>query len=256
MTDWLHIQRSNTPLIVSVPHAGTQLPQAWATGLLRPLALHDTDWFVDRLYADAPATIIRTSISRSIIDVNRDPSGASLYPGQVTTGLCPETTFAGEPLYGPDAEIDVPARRTAFFDPYHAALKAEISRLRALHPVIVLYDAHSILSRAPRLFDGVLPQFNIGTYDGIACDPALGRTVAECCGTDHVIDGRFKGGWITRHYGNPQNGVHAIQMELAMRGYCDEAIEPPQWHPQRAAMLQHKLQQVLSLCLDFAKVRA
>ncbi|HVI98156.1 MAG TPA: N-formylglutamate deformylase [Sphingomonas sp.] len=262
MTDWLTVERGAAPLIVSVPHAGTDIPPPHDAGM-RSLALsrRDADWNVDRLYAfarDLDATVIRTAISRSVIDVNRDPSGASLYPGQATTGLCPTTTFMGEPLYEDGAEPDdatIASRRAAYFDPYHAAIAAEIARLRAEHSCVVFYDAHSIVGEVPRLFEGVLPQFNIGTNDGKSCDPALTAAVDGACLEPKVVNGRFKGGWITRHYGRPETGVHAIQMELAIRGYADEAA-PDRWDATRAASMQATLRAVLRAALDFAKGRA
>jgi N-formylglutamate deformylase len=258
MNEWLSIARGNAPLIISVPHSGTDLPAPFADRLSSAqLARADTDWHVDRLYEFATelgGTVVRTSVSRSVIDVNRDPSGASLYPGQTTTGLCPVTTFGGEALYAPsdgpdDAEIE--ARRAAFFDPYHTALDAEIVRLRAIHPAIVVYDAHSIASQVPRLFDGDLPQFNIGTNGGVTCAPALTAAVAGHCGKDTIVDGRFRGGWITRRLGDPANGVHAIQMELAQRGYLDEPSTG--WDAARAEPMQHMLRAILTTCINFAK---
>ena len=259
MTDWLHVTEGTAPLIVSVPHAGTDIPGE-ITGLLS-LARHDADHHVGKLYAlarEMGATIIETDVSRSVIDVNRDPSGASLYPGQATTGLCPVETFAGEPLYSDGQEPEgqeITRRRTRYFDPYHAALNAQIARLRSLQPAVILYDAHSIRSHVPRLFEGELPLFNIGSFGGASCAPALSDAVAnQCAGHSHIVNGRFKGGWITRHYGNPAGGVHAIQMELAMRGYLDEAGDwPPIWDAARARALQPILRQILTACLSFAK---
>ena len=261
MTDWLAITRGDAPLIVSIPHAGTLIPGD-ITGLVSlDLARRDADHHVDRLYgfaADLGATIVHSRVSRTVIDLNRDPSGQSLYPGQATTGLCPVTTFDGEPLYAAGAEPDaaeIARRRTAYFDPYHAALAEQIARLRARHPAVVLYDTHSIRSHVPRLFEGELPQFNIGSYDGVSCAAALSDAIAaNCAGETHVVNGRFKGGWITRHYGDPARGIHAVQMELAIRGYADEAGPwPPHWDPEHAAPLQTKLQAILNTCLDFAK---
>jgi N-formylglutamate deformylase len=256
VTPWLQLRTGRAPLLLSLPHTGTELPEAVARDAVsRELALHDTDWFVDRLYDAAEAldaTVLRTAISRSAIDVNRDPSGASLYPGQATTGLVPETNFDGVALWREGAAIDVAARR-AWFDPYHAALADELARLRRQHPRVVLYDAHSIRSRVPRLFEGMLPGFNIGTNGGRSCAPGLTRAVAARCGADQVIDGRFRGGWITRHYGAPEQGIHAIQMELAQRLYLDETRTPPVWEPERAAPLQATLREVLRACLDFAR---
>lgn len=254
--------RGEAPLIVSIPHAGTEIPDDIA-GDLHSLdrARYDADLYVDRLYAfavDLGATILRTTISRTVIDMNRDPSGASLYPGQATTGLCPLVTFDGDPLWRegrePD-EAEIARRLGMYFEPYHQRLEAEIARLRAIHSNIVLYEAHSIRSFCPMLFDGELPQFNIGTNGGRACAPELTRAVQAACPRSQVTDGRFKGGWTTRHYGRPEDGVHAIQMELAMRTYLDEVAAadwPPPWDPDRAAPCQDILRDVLLAAIDFA----
>ena len=264
MSAFVHLHRGDAPLIVAMPHTGTDLAGLDGQFFSPWRARRDADWHIDKLYAfaaDLGATIVRTAISRSVIDANRDPSGASLYPGQATTELCPTTTFDGEPLYAdatPD-EAEIARRRAAFFDPYHAAIAAEIARLRARHARLVLYDAHSIRSRIPRLFDGELPQFNIGTNGDVTCDPALTAAVSATCTADQVINGRFKGGWTTRHYGQPANGVHAIQMELAIRGYApeptapDETNWPPAFDPAYAAPLAATLRNVLNACLDFAQ---
>jgi N-formylglutamate deformylase len=261
MTDWLDLTPRDAPLIVSVPHAGTIIPDDIIGLLSRDLARGDADHHVDQLYAfaaDLGATIIHSRISRTVIDLNRDPSGQSLYPGQATTGLCPDKTFEGEPLYATGSEPDaaeIERRRRDYFSPYHRALSEQIERLRALHPAVVLFDAHSIRSHVPRLFDGELPQFNIGSFDGASCAKALTDAIAaDCAGDTHVVNGRFKGGWITRHYGAPARGIHAVQMELAIRGYADEAGPwPPFWDAERAAPLQARLHTILATCLDFAK---
>jgi formiminoglutamase len=234
---WLTIHRGAAPLILSIPHAGTDLPDEIADLLVSPwLARKDADWWLPLLYgfaADLGATIISTSISRTVIDVNRDPSGASLYPGQATTGLCPVTSFDGEPLYRQGCEPDateINRRRVDYFEPYHAAITGELARLKTLYESVVLYDCHSIRSVIPRLFPDTIPQFNIGTNDGKACAPEITERVTKICRADQkytsVVNGRFKGGWITRHHGNPENGVNAIQMELACRGYMVEPEEP------------------------------
>ncbi|TPM46319.1 N-formylglutamate deformylase [Mesorhizobium sp. B2-2-3] len=228
---WLTVKQGTAPLLVSMPHTGIDLAGLDNRLVSSWLGQRDCDWWIDKLYdfaAGLGATVVHTAISRTVIDVNRDPSGASLYPGQATTGLCPTETFDGDPLYrtgeepGP-SEID--ERRRKFFMPYHAALQAEVDRLRGLHGKIVLYDCHSIRSVLPRLFDGTLPVFNLGTNDGKSTDPALQEKVAGILaetGETFVVNGRFKGGWITRHFGQPQNGVHALQMELSNRGYMRE----------------------------------
>ena len=266
---WLKVERREAPLIVSIPHAGIDLgayeprfESAW-------LARRDADWHMPELYAFAAslgATLVTTRLSRSIIDVNRDPSGASLYPGQATTELCPTTTFDGDPLYREGAAPDpaeVAERREAYFAPYHAALAEEIARLRRSHGRVALYDAHSIRSRIPRLFEGELPQFNLGTDSGRACSPALRERLAAILdesGLSTALDGRFKGGWITRSFGRPDDGVEAVQMELGCRGYMaePERVDPANWptayDPERAAVilptLRRTLQALLTWCLS------
>jgi formiminoglutamase len=263
--DWLSVDRGEAPLIVAIPHGGTDLA-GFDTQFVSPwLARRDTDWWMAELYAfarDLGATVVATGVSRSVIDCNRDPSGASLYPGQATTELVPTTTFDGEPLYAgalPD-QAAIVERRAAYFDPYHAALAGEIARLRAQHGTVLLYDAHSIRSRIPRLFDGELPQFNIGTNSGASCAAALEHAIAGVCaasGLGHVVNGRFKGGWTTRHYGKPEQGVHAVQMELALRGYLDEpaTIDPTNWPAPIAAapVIAPTLRRVLEAALAFAR---
>jgi len=227
---------------------------------------------VDRLYGFVHvlgATTLCTTISRTVVDVNRRPDGVSLYPGQNTTGLCPTTTFDNEPLYLPGQEPgpqEVARRRATWFEPYHQALAAEIARLRARHPRVVVYDAHSIRSAIPHLFEGRLPQFNIGTASApgevdASCAPALAAAVEAACaasGLGHVRNGRFRGGWITRHHAAPHAGVHCIQMELACRGYMDEPDTPTpgNWPtPLRAggAPVRPVLEQVIDACLRFAR---
>ncbi|MBE7204810.1 MAG: N-formylglutamate deformylase [Parafilimonas terrae] len=270
---WLSVAAGEAPLIVSLPHTGTEIPEDCLEGLVSTwLARKDADWWIDRLYDFAVglgATVIHTAISRTVIDVNRDPSGRSLYPGQATTGLCPTETFDGEPLYRPGgapSAADVAERRRTYFDPYHAALSREIARLRRDHPVVVLYDCHAIRSVIPRLFTGVLPVFNIGTDDGRSCDPDLAARIGALCdasGLSRVTDGRFKGGYITRSYGWPGDGVHAVQMELACRGYMREPpgpVGPMTWpcpyDPTDASASRATLLRVLEACLAFARDRA
>lgn len=267
---WLELTPGREPLVVSIPHTGTDLPTDLLPRLVSPwLALKDTDWHVERLYdfaAGLGATVIRTRISRTVIDVNRDPTGASLYPGRATTELCPTTTFDGEPLYPPGGEPtpqEIAERRALYFDPYHATLAAEVNRLRVVHERVVVYDAHSIRSVVPRLFDGELPHFNIGTDGGRSCAPELTAAVEASvapAGLSQVTNGRFRGGYITRHYGRPDAGVHAVQMELAMRGYLREPVGPvdrtnwpPAYDDTAAAPMRDALRRVLLACLAFAR---
>ena len=266
---WLSVRQEAAPLLLCMPHTGTMIPPEIESRLVSPwLARKDTDWWIDRLYEFAfelGASVVRTSVSRTVIDCNRDPSGASLYPSQATTELCPTTTFDGELLYRTGAAPQAPeiaARRADYFDPYHRAVAGEIARLQALHPLVVLYDCHSIRSAVPRLFTGTLPHFNIGTFGGASCALELTARIERLCDRgpfSRVTNGRFKGGYTTRHYGQPQLGVHAVQMELACRGYLDEpqgevdlANWPCPWDDAVAAPLRAVLQQVLSACLAFA----
>ncbi len=266
--DWLQVKRSDAPLILAFPHTGQWIPQSLEGDFAsRWTALRDTDWHVERLYEGlVDATIVRTAVSRSVIDCNRDPSGASLYPGQASTELCPTTTFDGAPLYRPGcapAIPDIAARRTRWFEPYHAAITAEIERLRVRHTHIAVYDCHSIRSRIPRLFEGDLPVFNIGTNRGTTCDPALAQAVLAKCeatGRGAVLDGRFRGGWTTRHHARPEHGVHAVQMELAIRAYAEEPGEaahesnwPPPWDAARAATTRRELSTILTAITEHLK---
>ena len=264
--DWLIVERREAPLIVSIPHAGTDL-LSFEPAFADPwLARQDADWRLDELYdfiAPLGATLVRTRLSRSVIDVNRDPSGASLYPGQPTTELVPTTIFDGEPLYRPDQAPDgaeIAERRRLYFDPYHAALAAEIARLRQTHRRVGLFDAHSIRSKIPRLFEGELSVFNLGTNSGVSCSHELREAVGKLLagsGRSSVVDGRFKGGWITRAYGKPGEGVEAVQLELACRAYMDEPKRPApgNWptpiDEARAAPTRATIKRVLEAILEW-----
>lgn len=258
--NWLTVRRGDAPLVVSMPHTGTDLADLDKKLVSPWLARRDADWWIDRLYdfaANLGATVVHTAISRTVIDVNRDPSGASLYPGQATTELCPTTTFDGDRLYKegqePD-EAEIGQRRSTYYDPYHAALEAEIARLRALHPRIVLYDCHSIRSVIPRLFEGRLPLFNLGTNSGKSADAKLQDGVAAIMaetGRPSVVNGRFKGGWITRHYGAPDRKVHAVQMELAQSAYMAEAA-PWTYDDHVATKTEGALDRIVSAILKAA----
>jgi N-formylglutamate deformylase len=269
---WLTVRRGTAPLLLSIPHAGTELLHVSEQVCSPWLARLDADWWVDQLYdfaRELDVTVLKTAISRTVIDVNRDPQAGELYPGMASTELVPTTTFDGVALYSagrqPTGEEQA-LRRVRYYEPYHATLRAELHRLRQRHGSVVLYDAHSIRSRVPRLFEGELPLFNIGTFGGRSCSPQLTGAVAAACHTlppgmqfSCVVDGRFKGGYITRSYGQPAAGVHAIQMELACRAYLDEPslpLDATNWPPpfaeQRARAVQNVLRAVLMSCLEFA----
>lgn len=242
-----------SPVILAFPHVGTHVPDDIAAGLNdEGRLLRDTDWHVDRLYAGLlpGATTVRATFHRYVIDANRDPSGASLYPGENTTGLVPATDFDDRPIWirEPD-EGETARRRESFHAPYHAALAAEIARVRALHGVAVLYDCHSIRSVCPFLFDGTLPDFNIGTDGGVTCDASIERAVAETAANaacwKTVLNGRFRGGWTTRHYGRPETGVHAIQMELAQITHLETEAPPFAYDEAKAERLRPVLKTIL-----------
>lgn len=256
----IEVSRGGSPLVLGLPHTGTDLPDDCAARL-NPLGqgIEDTDWHIHQLYSGLvdDLTTVRTTVHRYLIDVNRDPSGVSLYPGQNTTALCPVTDFEGRSIclegQTPD-EAEVSRRRERYHAPYHAALTAELKRVRDLHGFAILYDCHSIRSRIPFLFDGVLPDFNIGTNEGMTCDPTIEAAVRRICEQagkyTSVSNGRFKGGWTTRHYGRPSDGVHAIQMELAQSTYMLERA-PWTYAEQSAGRLRPHLRKILETLSDW-----
>ncbi len=229
------LHRGTAPLLISLPHDGSAIPEAIAARMTpRARAAPDTDWFVSRLYAfacDLGASMLIPRYSRYVVDLNRPPDDTSLYPGQNTTGLCPLVQFSGEPVYLLDAEPDaaeVLARVETYWQPYHTALSEELTRLRAQHGRVLLWEGHSIRGEVPFLFEGRLPDLNLGTASGASCSvPVQARieaALAAQTGYDWVANGRFKGGYITRHYGRPDAGIDAVQLEMAQRIYMDEAV--------------------------------
>jgi len=254
-------RRGHSALIVSMPHVGTFIPHGVGRALSDCAARRpDTDWHLPRLYdfvAELGATTIVATHSRYVVDVNRPPDGANLYPGQDTPRLCPVDTFHSEPLYrrgdGPDAE-EIERRLDAVWRPYHRRLAAEIARVRAEHGAAVLWDAHSIVAEVPRLFEGRLPDFNLGTADGQSCDPALAESLrvalSRHAGYTSVLNGRFKGGYITRRYGDPANNVHAIQLEMVEAVYMEER-SPYAFRRDLADRVRPILREQLALALDF-----
>jgi N-formylglutamate deformylase len=220
-----------SPLLVSIPHDGCHVPADIGDQMTPAgLALPDTDWHVAELYGFAReigASMLVANYSRYVVDLNRPASDEALYPGQVATGLCPLQTFAGDDIYA-STVIDgdeVQRRVAAYWQPYHDQIAGVLQSMRKKYGYALLWDAHSISSVVPRLFDGELPELNIGTDGGQSCSAEIESTVARAAGTSqfgYVVNGRFQGGFITRHYGDPGNDVHAVQLEIAQRTYMDE----------------------------------
>jgi formiminoglutamase len=256
------VVQGSSPVILAFPHAGTTVPDGiWKRLNENGRLLADTDWHIETLYAGLlpDVTTVRATFHRYVIDANRDPAGSSLYPGQNTTGLVPTTSFDGAAIWAEEQEPaaeDVAARLADFHAPYHAALSGEIKRIRTLHGVTVLYDCHSIRARIPYLFGGQLPDFNIGTDGGRSCAPEIEAVAASVAvaasGYTWVVNGRFKGGWTTRHYGQPAEGVHAIQMELAQSTYLSTEAPPFAYDAAKAESIRGHLQEILQRLEEIA----
>jgi N-formylglutamate deformylase len=259
------VTRGDGPIVLGMPHVGTHVPAEIASRLNdEGRVLRDTDWHIEDLYRDVipGLTVVQATFHRYVIDANRDPSGQSLYPGASTTELVPTTTFDGTPIWQAGQEPaakDIAHRLATFHAPYHAALAAELERVRARHGVAILYDCHSIRSVIPWLFEGTLPDFNTGTNNGATCDPAIEAAVAgeaAKSGRTNILNGRFKGGWTTRHYGRPSEGMHAIQMELAQSSHLTTEAPPFALDASRTASLRPILARMLTRLTDLAPTLA
>ncbi|HCP82354.1 MAG TPA: N-formylglutamate deformylase [Octadecabacter sp.] len=254
------VTQGTSPIVLGLPHSGTFVPDDVVSSLNdtgRKLA--DTDWHIDRLYDGllAGVTTVRAKFHRYVIDANRDPKGGSLYPGQNTTTLVPLTDFDGVGIWDtPPTSADVTRRCREFHTPYHEALQAELARVRGLHGVAILYDCHSIRSDIPFLFEGVLPDFNVGTNLGATCAAKIEATAVAICedalGYSATVNGRFKGGWTTRHYGQPQSGIHSIQMELAQSTYLTHEEAPWTYDQGKADRLRPHLKHILTALAELA----
>ena len=254
MDNVVTVHRGTAPLLISLPHDGSEIPAAIAARMTESARrAPDTDWHVSRLYAFARelgASMLVPRYSRYVVDLNRSPDDVSLYPGQNTTGLCPIVQFCGEPVYQDGEEPtpeDIVSRVERYWQPYHAALRDELARIRSLHGRVVLWEGHSIRGEVPFLFDGRLPDLNLGTAGGASCVPALQdrleAVLAAQSRYDWVVNGRFKGGYITRHYGDPANGIDAVQLEVSQRIYMDETTFA--WNEALATETQRILRTLL-----------
>ena len=257
------LSQGTSPLLVSMPHIGTHIPTEFSNQYVtRALAVQDTDWHLDQLYDFLPslgASLIKPSVSRFVIDLNRPPDDTPMYPGAANTELCPTKFFSGKPLYrdgcAPSA-TEINARRTEYWVPYHDALSQELDRIKSIHGYALLWDAHSIRSELPWLFEGKLPDLNIGTADGKAAHPSITSAIKMICDAQnrftHIVNGRFKGGYITRTYGNPEQHIHAIQLEKCWSIYMEET-EPYTFNPTIAQHCQPLIKQMVQAALLSAK---
>lgn len=256
-------KEGSIPLLVSMPHVGTDIPDDIAARMA-PIALAraDTDWHLKELYGflgEMGASTISARWSRYVIDLNRPPEDTNLYPGMSTTGLCPVDTFGSEQLYldgQAPGEVEVQGRLQRYWQPYHSQLRAELDRLLALHGRVVLWDAHSIASVVPRFFEGQLPDLNFGTAQSTSCDPGMEAAVVGVARAQDdftvAVNGRFKGGHITRHYGQPGLNVHAIQLEMCQYLYMDESA-PFAYRPEAAARVQPLLRKLTGAAVDWVR---
>ncbi len=263
--DLFQLEIGDSPLLVSFPHVGTYLPAGIAERLTpEALLLPDTDWHLPLLYdfaGELGATRLIATHSRYVVDLNRPPDGVNLYPGQKTTGLVPVDTFAEQPLYRgalPD-EAEITERVARYWRPYHRALRTQLDRIRERHGYALLWDAHSIISEAPRLFDGRLPDLNLGTASGRSCSQGLGESLLDLARAhpaySSVLNGRFTGGHITRSFGEPAAGVHAVQLEMSTLIYMDER-PPYELDERRARSLRPLLRAFLERMLDWGQQQA
>jgi N-formylglutamate deformylase len=242
------LRQGSQPLLVSIPHMGTEIPEALRGSYVdRALAVEDTDWHLDRLYAFANelgASVLQPTLSRYVIDLNRPPDDQPMYPGASNTELCPTRFFTGDPIYRGTTVVDAAQKRErleSYWRPYHQALQGEIERIRQAHGFVLLWDAHSIRAEIPWLFEGRLPDLNIGTVGGEAAHASIADAVVRAASREshfsHVLNGRFKGGYITRRYGRPDENVHAVQLEMCQCTYMREEA-PFDWIDERATQVQ------------------
>jgi len=260
MNSTYHLSTGRIGMLISMPHNGQQIPKNIANTMTNSAQnVADTDWYMDKLYDFANAMGIYTLnpvYNRYVIDLNRNPSGEALYSGADNTELCPTTAFDSSPLYLKNQKpspFEIANRVEHYWQPYHQALTDTLKQLKQQYGKVVLLDAHSILSQVPRFFEGKLPDFNFGTADGTSCDELLLESVQklDLYPYTSICNGRFKGGYITRAYGDPNNNIHAIQLELSQNTYMDEPKD--HYNEQKALQVKKQLKKFVQCLADFAK---
>ncbi|MGL1957588.1 MAG: N-formylglutamate deformylase [Colwellia sp.] len=263
MNSSYHLSKGKVGVLISMPHNGQEIPaEIAATMTVEGKKVADTDWFIDRLYDFAQALgiyVIKPKYSRYVIDLNRGIDGVNLYPGANSTELCPTTAFDLSPLYLDEKQPsndEIQQRITHYWQPYHQAITETLADLKQEFGKVVLLDAHSILSHVPRFFSGKLPDFNFGTVDDnqdISCAAELINSVKQLNFFPYtsIINGRFKGGYITRAYGDPTNNIHAIQLELSQSTYMNEPSD--HYNDVNAAQVKKKLQEFVECLISFSR---
>ena len=255
-------QPGETPVLISLPHVGTDIPLDIAETMTEAAnEVADTDWHLDRLYNFAPALgvgFLAATQSRYVIDLNRDPKGHALYRGGDNTELCPTSAFSFSPLYRDGCEpdsVEVRRRLGTYWHPYHRQLSAELEALKERFGIAILFDAHSIKPTVPRLFEGRLDDFNLGTADGTSASPHLsGRLMNVLSSSDRfttALDQRFKGGYITRQYGRPEDNIHVVQLQLSQATYMDDAV-PNKYRNDLACQVRPVLERFMAVLVEWA----
>jgi N-formylglutamate deformylase len=260
MTSTYSLSTGNIGMLISMPHNGQHIPEGIADSMISSTtSVADTDWYMDKLYSFAQAMgiyVLSPKYSRSVIDLNRDPNGEVLYAGANNTELCPTTAFDLSPLYiegKQPSNQEITRRVKHYWQPYHQALGDTLAKLKQQHGKVILLDAHSIMSQVPRFFSGKLPDFNFGTANGRSCSHTLLESIKKLDLTPYssVYNGRFKGGYITRTYGDPVNNIHAIQLELSQHTYMDEPTS--HYNEQKAARVKMQLTCFVQCLVNFVE---
>ncbi|WP_048838708.1 N-formylglutamate deformylase [Acetobacter cibinongensis] len=262
MTSVYTFSAGEAPVLITLPHAGQKLPDGLSERMTETgRVLPDTDWYMEALYDFASGLgvgVLRANYSRYVVDLNRGADDVALYPGRPSTGLVPHLTFSGQPIYkdglAPDHQ-EVLERTNLFWTPYHQKIEQELARLKDKWGWAILWDGHSIASTIPRLFEGILPDLNFGTNAGAACAPVLAQALVVQASVfphyTHVLDGRFKGGYTTRHYGKPEENIHAVQLELAQTTYLESEVSPWPLSGKKVEQLKYVLKQFLRCALAY-----